>query len=229
MNDRRPRRTALSRSGAKDSSLALWTLREEQRLEPETLITTVTEAYARISMHGVRRELLVRQARAIGVPVLEIAIPVGCTNDEYERRMAAAFAADPLRDVDIVAFGDLFLADIRAYRETRMSSIGKEASLPLWHRDTGVLAREFIAAGFAALIVCLDPAQLDPSFAGRAFDEALLADLPPGVDPCGENGEFHTFVSAGPIFSAPLAIEVGETVERDGFVFTDVRAQPGAV
>ena len=132
--------------------------------------------------------------------------------------------SEPLRDVDAVAFGDLFLEDIRRYREDRLVAAGKRACFPLWHRDTTSLAREFIAAGFEAILVCVDPAKLDRSFAGRRFDDRLLADLPPGVDPCGENGEFHTFVYAGPIMPAPIAVEVGETVERDGFVFTDLTA-----
>ena len=140
----------------------------------------------------------------IGVPLVEVEIPVACTNDVYERRMEQTLASEPLRDVEAVAFGDLFLEDIRAYREDRLATAGKRACFPLWHRDTTDLAREFIAAGFEAVIVCVDPTKLDRSFAGRRFDERLLDDLPAGVDPCGENGEFHTFVYAGPILSAPL-------------------------
>jgi uncharacterized protein (TIGR00290 family) len=173
-------------------------------------------------MHGVRRELIVSQARAIGVDLVEITIPVGCTNDLYERRMTEAFASEGLRDIATVAFGDLFLEDIRVYRETRMEAAGLRTMFPLWQRDTRQLAREFIAAGFRAILVCVDPAQLDPSFAGRAFDADLLDDLPATVDPCGENGEFHTFVHAGPILTEPIACHVGETVERDGFIFADV-------
>ena len=175
-------------------------------------------------MHGVRRELLWRQARAVGLPLVEVEIPAECSNDVYEQRMGQALAEAPLAEVGTIGFGDLFLADIRAYREERLSRVGKQAVFPLWGRDTTALAREFIAAGFEAVLVCVDPRRLDPSFAGRRLDVELLADLPPDVDPCGENGEFHTFVHAGPVFSAPIACQVGETVQRDGFVFCDVLA-----
>ncbi len=215
---------ALSWSGGKDSALALWSLREEHGLWPRALITTVTDAYARVSMHGVRRELVAGQAKAAGIALVEIEIPVGATNERYEQRMAAAFASESLRGISAVAFGDLFLADIRAYREARLGAAGIDAVFPLWRRDTARLAREFIAAGFRATLVCVDPRQLDPSFAGRAFDMDLLDDLPGHVDPCGENGEFHTFVHAGPILEHPIACRVGEIVERDGFVFADLRA-----
>jgi uncharacterized protein (TIGR00290 family) len=212
---------ALSWSGGKDSALALWALRGDG-IEPEALITTVTEEYERISMHGVRRELLRRQAEASDIPLVEVRIPPACVNDVYEARMAQAFASPPLCSVETVAFGDLFLEDVRAYREARLTAAARSALFPLWGRDTGVLAREFIAAGFQAIIACLDPRTLDASFAGRAYDEQLLADLPASVDPCGENGEFHTFVHAGPIFTEPIACETGEVVEREGFVFCDV-------
>jgi uncharacterized protein (TIGR00290 family) len=212
---------ALSWSGGKDSALALWTLRREQ-LEPEALITTVTESYERVSMHGVRRELLVRQAEALALPLIEIVIPPACVNDVYEARMAEAFAAESLFDVEAVAFGDLFLEDVRSYREERLAAGGKCGLFPLWGRDTTALAREFLHAGFEATLVCVDPRALDPAFAGRAYDEQLLAELPLRVDPCGENGEFHTFVHAGPIFAQPIACERGEIVERDGFVFSDL-------
>jgi uncharacterized protein (TIGR00290 family) len=213
--------SALSWSGGKDSALTLWTLRS-QGVEPEALITTVTDAYDRISMHGVRRELLSRQSDAVGIPLVEVRIPPACVNDVYEARMAQAFASPPLSDVQAVAFGDLFLKDVRAYRETRLAANDLRGLFPLWGRDTSALAREFIAAGFQAFIVCLDPRALGASFAGRAYDEQLLVDLPVTVDPCGENGEFHTFVHAGPIFTEPIACDTGEIVERDGFVFCDV-------
>jgi uncharacterized protein (TIGR00290 family) len=212
---------ALSWSGGKDSALALWTLRREQ-LEPEALITTITESYERISMHGVRRELLARQAEALGLPLVEVEIPPGCVNEVYEARMAEAFAAAPLSSVAAVAFGDLFLEDVRAYREERLAAGGRHGLFPLWGRDTTALAGEFLDAGFEAMLVCVDPRALGASFAGRRYDEQLLAELPPGVDPCGENGEFHTFVFAGPIFAEPIACETGEIVERDGFVFCDL-------
>jgi uncharacterized protein (TIGR00290 family) len=191
-------------------------------VEPEALITTVTDAYERISMHGVRRELLTKQADATGIPLVEVRIPPACVNEVYEARMERAFASAPLASVETVAFGDLFLEDVRAYREERLTASGRRGVFPLWGRDTGELAREFIAAGFQAFIVTLDPRVLDVSFAGRAYDEQLLAELPASVDPCGENGEFHTFVHGGPIFSEPIACETGEVVEREGFVFCDV-------
>ena len=212
---------ALSWSGGKDSALALWTLRREQ-LEPQALITTVTEGYERVSMHGVRRELLARQAQAVGIPLVEVMIPPACVNEVYEARMAEAFATAPLSGVEGVAFCDLFLEEVRAYRETRLAAGGKRGLFPLWGRDTTALAREFLDAGFEATLVCVEPRTLSPSFAGRAYDEQLLAELPPGVDPCGENGEFHTFVSEGPIFAQPIECETGEIVERDGFVFCDL-------
>ena len=213
---------ALSWSGGKDSSLALWVLREELGIEPAALLTTVTEDYARVSMHGVRRELVRAQAEAAGLPLVEVEIPAACVNAVYEERMAAALAAPPLAAAPTMAFADLYLEEIRAYREERLTGAGREALFPLWGRDTAALARQFIAAGFEATLVCVDPSQIDASFAGRRFDEQLLADLPAGADPCGENGEFHTFVHAGPIFAAPIAVEVGETTLRDGFAFTDL-------
>jgi uncharacterized protein (TIGR00290 family) len=213
---------ALSWSGGKDSALALWVLAQEHGVVPRALITTVTEVYDRISMHGVRRSLLALQARATGVPVVEVEIPVACTNDVYEQRMADALASEPLRDVEVVAFGDLFLEDIRTYREDLLATVAKRACFPIWHRDTARLTREFVAMGFEAIVACVDPRKLDGSFAGRRFDDRLLDDLPAGVDPCGENGEFHTFVYAGPILQGPIAVEVGEIVERDGFVFSDI-------
>jgi uncharacterized protein (TIGR00290 family) len=212
---------ALSWSGGKDSALALWTL-DREGLRPAALLTTVTDAYQRISMHGVRRELLVRQADAIGIPLVEILIPPNCLDRVYETRMAHAFDAPPLSDVGAVAFGDLFLEDVRAFREAKLAAAGRRGQFPLWGRDTSELAREFVDAGFEATVVCLDPRALDPSFAGRSYDEQLLADLPPTVDPCGEKGEFHTFVHAGPIFVEPIACATGEIVERDGFVFCDL-------
>jgi uncharacterized protein (TIGR00290 family) len=223
VRDSQSSKLALSWSGGKDSALTLWTLRR-QGTEPEALITTVTDGYERISMHGVRRELLEMQADATGIPLVEVRIPPGCVNEVYEARMAQAFNSPPLSTVETVAFGDLFLQDIRAYRESRLNAAGKRALFPLWKRDTAMLAREFIAAGFRAILVCVDPRKLDASFAGREFDEQLLEDLPADVDPCGENGEFHTFLHTGPIFTEPIACETGEVVEREGFVFCDVVA-----
>lgn len=212
---------ALSWSGGKDSSLALWTLRAEG-IRPRALITTITEGYERISMHGVRRELLAAQAQTLDVPLVEVSIPPGCVNEVYEKRMAEAFSSAPLSEVRAVAFGDLFLEDVRAYREERLRAAGRHGLFPLWHKDTASLARQFVETGFRAILVCVDPRCLPASFAGRRYDEELLAELPAGVDPCGENGEFHTFVHAGPIFREPIACETGEVVEREGFVFCDV-------
>lgn len=214
--------SALSWSGGKDSALALQELRESPGAAPSALVTTVTADYRRISMHGVRRELLLLQARAAGLPLVEVEIPAGCSNDVYEQRMGRALVEAPLSAAETFVFGDLFLADVRAYREERLTRVGKKAIFPLWGRDTGALAREFIAQGFEAVLVCVDPCRLDASFAGRQFDAELLADLPSDVDPCGENGEFHTFVHAGPVFSASIDHAIGETVERDGFIFCDV-------
>jgi uncharacterized protein (TIGR00290 family) len=218
---------ALSWSGGKDSALALRALRAAPGPDVGALITTVTGDYERISMHGVRRELLVSQAGAAGLPLVEVEIPANCSNDLYEQRMGDALARPPLRDASTIAFGDLFLADIRAYREERLGRVGKRALFPLWGLDTKRLAEEFIDDGFQAYLVCVDPARLDASFAGRAFDRELLGDLPPAVDPCGENGEFHTFVHTGPIFSQPIPCERGDVVERDGFVFCDLLPVPG--
>jgi uncharacterized protein (TIGR00290 family) len=213
---------ALSWSGGKDSSFALWVLREELGIEPAALLTTLTEDYDRISMHGVRGELLRAQARATGLELVEIGIPAGCVNETYEERMRQAFERPPLDRVGTVAFADLYLGDVRSYREERLAAAGRAGLFPLWGRDTAALAREFVAAGFEATLVCVDPSQLDPSFVGRAYDEALLADLPAEVDPCGENGEFHTFVHAGPVFAAPLEVRRGEVAMRDGFAFQDL-------
>jgi uncharacterized protein (TIGR00290 family) len=212
---------ALAWSGGKDSALALQALRAAGR-EPSALLTTVTEGVERISIHGVRRELLRAQAAAVGIPLVEVRIPLPCPNAVYEARMAQALAAPPLDAVDEVAFGDLFLADVRAYREQRLAPSGRRARFPLWGRDTTELARAFLDAGFEAIVATVDPRVLDPSFAGRAYDAALLAELPPGIDPCGENGEFHTFVHAGPVFDASIAVATGERVERDGFVYCDI-------
>ncbi len=213
---------ALSWSGGKDSALALQALRAGG-VEPEALLTTVTEGFERVSMHGVRVELLAAQARAAGLSLVEVRIPERCPDAVYEARLRQALAAPPLDRVDTFAFGDLFLEDVRAYREERLAAAGRQAVFPLWRSDTAALARRFVEEGFRATLVCVDPRSLEASFAGRAFDEALLAALPEGVDPCGENGEFHTFVHAGPVLGEAVPVEVGGAVERDGFVFCDLR------
>jgi uncharacterized protein (TIGR00290 family) len=212
---------ALAWSGGKDSALALQTLRREP-VDVAALMTTVTLGYDRVSMHGVRRDLVRRQAAAAELPLVEVEIPPGCTNDEYEERMASALASPPLDRFGDFAFGDLFLQDVRLYREDRLSEAGRRAHFPLWGRDTAELAREFVETGFEAIVCCVDPRRLDAAFAGRAYDERFLGDLPADVDPCGENGEFHTFVWAGPILAEALPLHIGPVVERDGFVFCDL-------
>lgn len=188
------------------------------------LLTTLTEGYNRVSMSGVREELLDRQAKELGLPLLKVWIPATCTNAVYEERMAQAFATEPLRSVVSFAFADLFLEDVRTYREERLSQANKEGIFPLWGRDTSALAREIIEAGIRATVVCVDPKALPASFAGRAFDERFLEDLPEGVDHCGERGEFHTFVWDAPMYRAPIGCRTGEVVTREGFVFCDVIA-----
>ncbi|MDF1501834.1 adenine nucleotide alpha hydrolase [Roseisolibacter sp. H3M3-2] len=222
MNPSTPPRALLSWSGGKDSALALHRLRETGALAVEGLLTTITAEYDRISMHGVRRALLEAQAEAVGLPLRTVAIPPGCTNDEYEARTGAALAAWAMEGGQAVAFGDLFLADVRGYRERLVSAHPLTPAFPLWGEDTTALARRFVALGFRAVLVCVDPKQLDPRFAGRAYDDALLDELPAGVDPCGENGEFHTFVWDGPVFGRAVPVRAGEVVERGGFVFADL-------
>lgn len=209
-------------SGGKDSALTLHALRADPTVRVEGLVTTVTDPYDRISMHGVRHRLLTAQAAAIGLPLTEARISAGASNTEYESAFARALEVHRSRGVTRVAFGDLFLTDIRAYRERQLLSLGMTGLFPLWERDTRALAEEFIALGFRATLVCIDPRRLDASFAGRSFDADLLRDLPPGVDPCGENGEFHTFVDDGPIFQVPVLCTTGVVVRRDGFVFCDL-------
>ena len=209
-------------SSGKDSAWALHEVRQAGDVEVVGLLTTVTAEYGRVSMHAVRETLFDGQAEALGLPCHKVRIPWPCPNEKYEREMDRVLAEVRAAGVSRVVFGDLFLADVRAYREAKMAGSGIEPLFPLWGRDTMQLARDMHAGGIQATLTCVDPRRLDRSFAGRAFDEALLAALPAGVDPCGENGEFHTFVSAGPMFTAPLEVVVGEVVEREGFVFADV-------
>lgn len=211
----------VSWSSGKDSAFAVHEARR-QGYEIVGAVTTVNEVYDRVAMHGVRSALLDKQLAALGVPALKVNIPSPCPNEVYEARMADACARIKGEGVTKIVFGDLFLEDIRAYRIEKLSAIGMEPVFPLWLRDTKTLAREMIASGLDARIVCLDPKKLDKRFGGRAFDESLLHDLPGDVDPCGENGEFHTAVVGGPMFARAIAVEIGETAERDGFVFTDV-------
>ena len=216
---------ALSWSGGKDSALALWSLGHAGH-KPRVLLTTSSETYGRVSHHGVRRSLLARQAEELGIELVEVLVPVPCSMKEYERLFERAFAETVLSEIETVAFGDIFLEDLRAYREEKLAASGRSAVFPLWQRDTAELAREFIGAGFQATLACVDSRHLERSFAGRAFDHQLLAELPPGVDPCGENGEFHTFVHGGPIFAKPIPCSSGVVVEREGMVFCDLIEEP---
>ena len=209
-------------SGGKDSAMALHTLLQRSDIQIAALLTTVTEGYERISMHGVRRDLLERQAQSIGLPLHEVRIPPQCVNPVYEARMEAALRIYLEKGVRKVAFGDIFLEDLRAYREKNLARVGMTAIFPVWKRDTRELIRSFHASGFRAVAVCVDPKILAPSFAGRELDESFFRDLPPHADPCGENGEFHSFVFDGPIFHSPISVRTGEIVNRDGFVFCDI-------
>ncbi|HTM10525.1 MAG TPA: ATP-binding protein [Verrucomicrobiae bacterium] len=212
----------LSWSSGKDSAWTLHVLRSAGEVEVAGLLTTVNEAYARVAMHAVRVELLEAQAEAAGLPLWKVAIPSPCTNERYDAAMRAALQRAETEQIAAFAFGDLFLADIRAYREERLRDSGVRPLFPIWARPTHELAREMIAGGLRARVTCVDPKQLPASFAGREFDAAFLADLPPGADPCGERGEFHTFAYDGPMFSRPVPIRSGDIVERDGFVFADL-------
>jgi uncharacterized protein (TIGR00290 family) len=221
-----PPRAVVAWSSGKDCAWALHTVRLRGEFEVVGLLTTVTEPFDRVSMHGVRSEVVAAQARAAGVPLRPVAIPFPCPNEVYERAMGTALTTLAAEGVSHVIFGDLFLEDVRRYREERMAGSGVTPVFPLWGRPTRALAEEMIDGGLRASIVCLDPRHLDPRFAGRAFDRSLLEELPPSVDPCGERGEFHTCVTAGPMFSAPLGVRPGAVVERDGFVFADLSLGP---
>lgn len=215
----------LSWSGGKDSVLALDALSRDPEVEVVGLLTSVTRGYDRISVHGVRRAMLEAQVERLGLPLFEISLDPSCTNEAYEAAFHATLEgmSGELPKVRYIAFGDLFLEDVRVYRERLLAGSRFEPLFPIWGLDTGSLARRFIADGFAARLVCVDTTQLDGAFAGRLFDEQLLADLPVTADPCGERGEFHTFVSDGPPFSAPIPYSVGETVLRDDrFMFCDI-------
>jgi uncharacterized protein (TIGR00290 family) len=224
-----PTPVLLAWSGGKDAAWALHTLRQRPDAVVAGLLTTV--AGNRVAMQGIRREVLHAQVAAAGLPLIEAAIPSPCSNADYEAAMAQALddAKSRWPTLCTAAFGDLFLEDIRAYRESQCARIGWQVVTPLFGRNTAALAREMIAGGLRARICCVDTEQLDARFAGREFDEALLRDLPPNVDPCGENGEFHTCVYAGPMLSEPLRLREGDTVLRDGrFAYTDFELVPAA-
>jgi len=212
----------LAWSSGKDSAWALHTVRLAGEFEVVALLTTVNRTHARVAMHAVRESLLEMQAEAAGLPLVKVAIPSPCSNEIYEAAMSEAMARARDSGVRHVIFGDLFLEDIRAYREKQLAGCGMSPVFPLWEKETRRLAEEMLAGGLCAYLTCVDPRQLDRGFAGRRFDAELLAHLPRRVDPCGENGEFHTFACAGPMFSLDVAVMVGEIVERDGFVFADL-------
>jgi uncharacterized protein (TIGR00290 family) len=215
-------RTLLSWSSGKDSAWSLHALRQRPDLEVVGLVTTMNDAFDRVAMHGVRRELVEAQAQAAGLPLHVLPIPYPCPNATYERIMGDFVARQVAEGAEAMAFGDLYLEDIRRYREAKLAGTGITPLFPLWGIETRRLAREMIAGGLVAYVSCLDPRKLPERFAGRRFDAALLDELPAGIDPCAENGEFHTFACAGPMFSEPIAVAPGEVVMRDGFVFCDL-------
>ena len=216
-----PKKCLLSWSSGKDSAWALDALWRAD-VPVVGLLTTINQAFDRVAMHAVRRSLLDAQARSIGIPLWPVPLPWPCSNEDYERIMADVCRQAKAEGIECVAFGDLFLPEVRAYRERQLEGTGLTPLFPLWGLPTDALAREMLAGGLQARITCVDPKVLPPTFAGREFDQALLADLPAGVDPCGEKGEFHTFAYDGPMFREPIAISTGEVVERDGFVFADL-------
>jgi len=223
ISDGRREKVAMAWSSGKDSALTLAMLLEDPSVEVVSLLTTVTRGYDRVSMHGVREALLDRQADSVGLPLTKVRIPKDSSLAEYEARMGEVLAHHKRLGVSSVAFGDVFLEDLRRDRECKLARMALKALFPIWKRDTTELARRFVELGFRAVVTCVDTRMLDGAFAGRAFDERFLADLPEGVDPCGENGEFHSFVHDGPVFARPVAHEVGETVLRDGrFCFCDL-------
>jgi uncharacterized protein (TIGR00290 family) len=212
----------LSWSSGKDSAWSLHVLRQRQDLEVVGLLTTVNAVHDRVAMHAVRSELLRQQADAAGLPLWPVPIPSPCSNAEYEAAMTAAVGRARAAGITVMAFGDLYLEDIRRYREERLTGTGLTPLFPIWGIPTSELARAMIAGGLRARLTCVDPRKLAPSFAGREFDASLLAQIPASVDPCGENGEFHSFAYDGPMFQRPVRIRSGEVVERDGFVFADL-------
>ena len=221
--DKIRKRVLVAWSGGKDSAMALYELQKQHDYEIVALLTTVTEDYDRISMHGVRRTLLEKQAESMGLQLEKVYITKNASNQEYEMKMKDALIKYKTRGVTVVAFGDIFLEDVRRYREANLSKIRMEAIFPIWGRDTTELARKFIELGFKAIVTCVDSKFLDKKLVGRIYDDRFLCELPPSVDPCGENGEFHTFVFDGPIFRKRVEFKVGEIVLRDGrFYFCDL-------
>ena len=215
----------LAWSSGKDSAWALHKVRQESQFDVVALLTTINHTHGRVAMHAVRENLLEIQAAAAGLPLVKVPIPSPCSNEVYEQAMSLAMARAQAEGIQHVIFGDLFLEDIRAYREEKLRPCGITPVFPLWGRDTRELAEDMIAGGLSAFLTCVDPRHLARGFAGRRFDANLIADLPRSVDPCGENGEFHTFANAGPMFSAEITVTAGEIVDRDGFVFADLLPQ----
>ncbi len=216
------KRTLLSWSSGKDSAWSLHVLRQDPDIEVVGLVSTINEEFDRVAMHAVRVELLKRQAKAVGLPLHIIPLPNPCTNEIYESRMNDFIASIKNEGIEYMAFGDLYLEDIRAYRESRLKDTGITPLFPIWGIPTDELANTMVQSGLRAQITCVDPKKIDPSFAGREYNQSLINDLPDNVDPCGENGEFHSFCFAGPMFSQPVDITLGDTVEREGFVFSDL-------
>jgi uncharacterized protein (TIGR00290 family) len=212
----------VSWSTGKDSAFALQRVHEQGQLDVVGILTSLTAEFGRVSMHGVRESLLDAQATALGLPCHKVLLPFPCPNTVYEQRISEALERVRSQGVSHVVFGDLFLQDIRAYREAQLARLGLEGVFPIWKEDTALLAREMVRTQLSAILTCVDPAKLDSSFAGRRFDLQLLEELPRSVDPCGENGEFHTFASSGPMFRESIPVRVGQTTERDGFVFADL-------
>jgi uncharacterized protein (TIGR00290 family) len=215
-------RVLVSWSTGKDSAWCLHTLRAASGVEVVGLLATVNEAYSRVAMHGVRYELLQAQSAAVGLPLVVVRLPSVCSNATYDAAMEEVMTRARDEGVEAVAFGDLFLEDVRRYREERLGRVGMAALFPLWGQPTRALAEEMIVAGLRARLTCVDPRALPAAFAGREFDHAFLGELPAGVDPCGENGEFHSFAWDGPMLARPIGVQMGEVVLRDGFVFADL-------
>jgi len=209
-------------SGGKDSALALYETLHSENYEVTSLLTTITEDYDRVSLHGVRRALIEQQARALGLPLTKVFIPKDCSNGDYEARMRDTLAGFKQNGVSRVAFGDIFLEELRKYREDNLARLDIEGLFPLWGRDSAAITRSFVTLGFEAITTCIDSKALGTSFLGRKLDRRFLADLPPQVDPAGENGEFHSFVFGGPIFKERIAFKTGERVTRDSFCFCDL-------
>lgn len=221
-------RVLLSWSSGKDSAWTLHVLRRQPGIEIVGLLTTLNAEFDRVAMHGTRRSVLEAQARASQLPLWIVPLPWPCSNEIYEQRMADICKRAVDEHIEAVAFGDLFLDDVRSYREKQLAPTGLKPLFPLWQIPTATLAREMIADGLRARLTCVNPSQLPARFAGREFDASLLRELPPEADPCGERGEFHTCVYAGPMFTAPITLTEGETVHRDGFAYTDFMPSPFA-